>query len=144
MPSQPLAAPWVTMRAQVLWSVFSELPWGSLPLLLGSAGLGVVVLRHVLERRGEFALLLAVGWEPARLRRLVLIEHGALLAAGLALGIAAGAVAVLPAWLGSGTPVPYRSLGLTLAAVLANGWIWPWLATQLALRGRLLDALRNS
>ena len=117
---------------------------GGLGLLLGSAGLGVVVLRHVLERRGEFALLLAVGWEPARLRRLVLIEHGALLAAGLALGIAAGAVAVLPAWLGSGTPVPYRSLGLTLAAVLANGWIWTWLATQLALRGRLLDALRNS
>lgn len=117
---------------------------GGLGLLLGSAGLGVVVLRHVLERRGEFALLLAVGWEPARLRRLVLIEHGALLAAGLALGIAAGAVAVMPAWLGSGTPVPYRSLGLTLAAVLANGWLWTWLATQLALRGRLLDALRNS
>ena len=34
---------------------------GGLGLLLGSVGLGVVVLRNVLERRGELALLLAVG-----------------------------------------------------------------------------------
>ena len=34
---------------------------GALGLLLGSVGLGVVVLRNVLERRGELALL-AAGW----------------------------------------------------------------------------------
>src|ERR1039458_6865719 len=35
---------------------------GGLGLLLGSAGLGVVVLRNVLERRGELAVLLAAGF----------------------------------------------------------------------------------
>jgi len=39
--------------------------------------------------------------------------------------------------------VPYASLALTLAAVLISGALWTWLATALALRGRLLDALRN-
>jgi len=34
-------------------------------------------------------------------------------------------------------------LGLTLAAVLANGFVWTWLAARVALRGDLLAALRN-
>ena len=116
---------------------------GGLGLLLGSAGLGVVVLRNVLERRAELALLLAVGWRRSAVRRLVLAEHGGLLLAGLALGVLAAAVAVLPAVLTPGRAVPYRSLLLTLVAVLANGALWTWLATRVALRGRLLDALRN-
>src|SRR5207249_5417857 len=58
---------------------------GGLGLLLGSTGLGVVVLRNVLERRGELGLLTAVGFRRKSLRQLVLAEHGALL--GLGLGI---------------------------------------------------------
>ncbi len=116
---------------------------GGLGLLLGSVGLGVVVLRNVLERRGELALLLAVGFRAQVLQRLVLAEHGALLGLGLAIGIVAAAVAVLPALLAPGAQLPFASLGLTLGAVLANGALWTWLATRFALRGNLLDALRN-
>jgi ABC-type antimicrobial peptide transport system permease subunit len=116
---------------------------GGLGLLLGSAGLGVVVLRNVLERRGELGLLVAVGFRRRALQRLVLSEHGALLAMGLGLGIAAAAVAVLPAVLSPGTQLPYGSLALTLTAVLLNGLLWTWLATRYALRGNLLAALRN-
>ena len=116
---------------------------GGLGLLLGSAGLGVVVLRNVLERRGELGLLVAVGFRRRLLHRLVLSEHGVLLGAGLGLGIAAAAVAVLPAILSPGTQLPYGSLALTLGAVLLNGLLWTWLATNYALRGNLLAALRN-
>jgi ABC-type antimicrobial peptide transport system permease subunit len=116
---------------------------GGLGLLLGSAGLGLVVLRNVLERRGELGLLVAVGFRPRLLHRLVLSEHSALLGAGLALGLAAAVVAVLPAILSPGTQLPYGSLALTLAAVLLNGLLWTWLAASYALRGNLLAALRN-
>ena len=116
---------------------------GGLGLLLGSAGLGIVVLRNVLERRGELALLIAVGFRRRGLQRLVLGEHAALLALGLGIGLAAAAVAVLPALLSPGTHLPYGSLALTLGVVLVNGLIWTWMATRVALRGRLLDALRN-
>jgi hypothetical protein len=116
---------------------------GGLGLLLGSAGLGVVVLRNVLERRGELGLLMAVGFRRRALRRLVLSEHGALLGLGLGIGIAAAAVAVLPAIASPGTQLPYGSLALTLAAVLLNGLLCTWLATGHALRGNLLAALRN-
>ena len=70
---------------------------GGLGLLLGSAGLGVVVLRNVQERRGELALLLAVGFRRGTLQRLVLSEHGALLGLGLGVGVAAAVIGVLPA-----------------------------------------------
>ncbi len=117
---------------------------GGLGLLLGSVGLGVVVLRNVLERRGELALLLAVGFRRRALRTLVLSEHVALLLAGLGVGVAAALVAVLPNVLGGSGDLPYRSLGLTLLAILLNGAAWAWLASELALRGRLLTALRNA
>ena len=102
-----------------------------------------MVLRNVLERRGELALLVAVGFRRRALQKLVLGEHGALLGLGLALGITAAAVAVLPALLSSGRQLPYTSLALTLGAVLVNGALWTWLATGYALRGNLLAALRN-
>jgi ABC-type antimicrobial peptide transport system permease subunit len=116
---------------------------GGLGLLLGSVGLSIVVMRNVLERRNELALLLAVGFRKRALKWMVVSEHGALLVIGLAVGILAGGVAVLPALLSPGAGVPYISLTLTLAAVLTSGAVWTWLATALALRGKLLDALRN-
>lgn len=116
---------------------------GGLGLLLGSVGLGVVVLRNVLERRGELAVLLAVGFRPRALKWLVMSEHGALLMFGLGIGVLSALVAVLPAVLSPGAEVPYASLALTLVGVLLSGALWTWLATLVALRGRLLDALRN-
>jgi ABC-type antimicrobial peptide transport system permease subunit len=110
---------------------------------LGSAGLGVVVLRNVLERRGELALLVAVGFRRRTLQRLILVEHSVLLLLGLGIGVAAAAVAVLPALLSPGTHLPRLSLALTLGAVLLNAAAWTWLATRYALRGNLMEALRN-
>ncbi len=116
---------------------------GGLGLLLGSVGLGIVVLRNVLERRGELAVMLAVGFRRRTLQRLLLIENGTLLVVGLALGMIAAAVAVAPALFSASAQLPYASLALTLAAVLVNGALWTWAATRLALRGDLLAALRN-
>jgi putative ABC transport system permease protein len=65
------------------------------------------------------------------------------LAAGLALGILAAALAVLPNLLSPTAQVPYLGLALTLGGVLLSGLVWTWLASATALRGRLLDGLRN-
>jgi len=122
-------------------SIFQAL--GGLGLLLGSVGLGIVVLRNVLERRGELALLRAVGFPKRSIQWLILVEHWGLVALGLACGVAAAAVAVLPALRSPGAGVPYLFLIYTLAAVAASGLLWTWLAALVALRGPLLAALRN-
>ena len=112
---------------------------GGLGLLLGSAGLGIVVLRNVMERRRELALLQAVGFERSALRRLVLSEHCLLIAAGLLIGMSAAGVAVLP----EGGTLPLVLLAVTLAGLAAGGFGWCWLATRVALRGLLLTNLRD-
>jgi hypothetical protein len=116
---------------------------GALGLLLGSVGLGVVVLRNVLERRGELAVLLAVGFRPHALRRLVLWEHGALQALGLLLGILAALLAVLPDLLSPGAPIAFGPLAGAMALVMGSGLLWTWAAARVALRGDLLEALRE-
>jgi ABC-type antimicrobial peptide transport system permease subunit len=116
---------------------------GGLGLLLGSAGLGVVVRRNVWERRGELGLLTAVGFTRQRLEWMLLCEHAALLGIGLGLGMLAAAIAVLPAMLSPATRFPMGFLAATLAAVVINGAIWTWVATRQALQGNLLAALRN-
>jgi ABC-type antimicrobial peptide transport system permease subunit len=116
---------------------------GGLGLLLGSAGLGVVVLRNVLERRGELALLAAVGFPPRALRWLVICEHAALQGLGLLAGLAAAFLAVLPVLLSPGTQISLRSLSITLGLVFLSGLFWTWVAARLALRGELLAALRD-
>lgn len=122
-------------------SIFQSL--GGLGMILGSLGLGVVVLRNVLERRGELALLRAVGFEQSQVKRIVLIEHWQLAVMGLAIGTVAGLVSVLPALQSAQHPFPYLSLSLTLAGMLFSCLLWTYLAALFALRGPLLTALRN-
>ncbi|MBG86653.1 MAG: hypothetical protein CMO80_07110 [Verrucomicrobiales bacterium] len=116
---------------------------GGLGLLLGSAGLGVVVLRNVLERRQELAVMLALGFRRGSLRWLVVSEHAALLLLGLFSGIGAAVVAVIPAMQAPTSDLPYDVLIKTLAAVLATGVFWTWIAAAWALRDKILNALRN-
>ena len=121
-------------------SIFAAL--GGLGLLLGSVGLGVVVLRNVLERRAELALLRAVGFRAGVLRWLVFREHGFLLLLGLTVGVVGGLIATLPV-LSSPAEMPFGSLTLTLGAVLINGFIWTWVATLISLYGPLTSSLRD-
>jgi len=116
---------------------------GGLALLLGSLGLGVVVLRNVLERRGELAVMQAVGFRKGALRWLVCSEHGLLLGLGLVVGVGAALLAVWPSLTTPGAQMPWRTLGWVLAGVMVSGIIWTWLAATAALRGKLLMALRS-
>lgn len=116
---------------------------GALGLLLGCAGLGVVLLRNVLERRSELAILRATGFDAALVQRLVFAEHAAIAVAGVLAGGLAGLLAVTPALLGAGAAMPLKALATTLAGVLLAGLGVTWLATRAALRAPLLAALHD-
>ncbi len=122
-------------------SIFQVL--GGLGMLLGSAGLGIVVARNVLERRREFGLLEAVGFTPAQLRSLVFAEHRWLIVAALGIGSVSAIIAVLPGIIQKGAGFPWGSLSVLFAGMAALSVFWVWLATRLSLRGSLLTALRN-
>jgi hypothetical protein len=116
---------------------------GGLGLLLGSAGMGILVLRQVLERRGELALLRAVGYSRGDTERVVMAEHRFLLMAGLLAGTAASAFAVLPAVSRPEIHLPYGVLLAILGGTGALSIAWIRLAARVALRSPLLEALRS-
>jgi ABC-type antimicrobial peptide transport system permease subunit len=122
-------------------STFQSL--GGLGLLLGTFGLAAVQLRSVLERRGELALLRAVGFRRRLLAAMVTLENAMLLVAGLACGVLSAAVAVLPHFWSGSASIPWGSLAATLGLVLAVGLLAGLTAVRSALRSPLLAALRG-
>ena len=115
---------------------------GGLGLILGTFGLGAVLLRNVLERRRELALMRAVGYNAGHLSLMVVAENAFLLFAGLAIGAGCAVVAIAPAWLERGGGVPLFSLGGLLFVVVATGLAASLAATVAAVRSPLLGALR--
>ena len=115
---------------------------GGLGLILGTFGLGAVLLRNVLERRRELALMRAVGFNAGHLSLLVVAENAFLLVPGLAAGAGCAIVAIAPTWLERGGVVPILSLAALLIMVIVAGLTASIAATIAAVRSPLLSALR--
>lgn len=116
---------------------------GGLGLLLGTFGLATVMLRNVLERRAELALLRAVGFENRSIAALVLWENVFLLAWGLLTGTGAALLAMTPHLLSIGADVPWISVLIILAAVFAAGMLAALLAVAEAVRTPIVATLRS-
>ena len=122
-------------------SIFLAL--GGLGLILGSIGMGVVVMRNILERRNELALLGAVGFRSKSIRLLLVSEYWLLLIIGLTIGVITAGISVLPAIFSPGSEIPFLTIFLFVVAILISGGFWPLLATKLAARRNILGDLRN-
>ncbi len=116
---------------------------GGLGLLLGTVGLGIVLVRNVLERRGELAVLRAFGFRRASLAWVVLAENALNLVFGLTVGAVSALIAVTPHLIGSNALVPWISLSLTLLGVLTVGLAAGAAAVFKTLRIPLLPTLKE-
>jgi ABC-type lipoprotein release transport system permease subunit len=125
----------------VYLSAFQTL--GGLGLLLGTLGLAAVMLRNVWERRGELALLRALGFSRVALAGVVLVENMFLVAVGLLIGLLCAALVDAPHLVARATPVPWTSLLLLFGVVFVAGLLAGTVALASALRAPLLPALRS-
>lgn len=116
---------------------------GGLGLLLGTIGLGAVLLRNVLERRRELAVLRAVGYRQADFFTMVMAENVLLLVGGLFVGTSCALLAIAPMFLDRGSQLPGLSLAVLLVGVLLTGLLVSLGSTVIALRAPLLRALRG-
>jgi putative ABC transport system permease protein len=116
---------------------------GGLGLLLGTAGLGIVVARNLMERRREFGLLEAIGYSLQSVRRMAIVEHRWLMLWGLAAGTGTALIAVWPAILSRQGGFPTSELCLLLLALAATSLFWIWLATNLSLKNSTIPDLRE-
>ncbi len=119
---------------------------GGFGLLLGTLGLGIALLRGIIERRGELAALRAFGFRRRRLAWMVTAENGFLLLLGVFLGSIAGLLAVAPRLAqggGSVSDIPWMPLLSTLLAVLILGFASSLAAVWTALQAPLLPVLKE-
>jgi ABC-type lipoprotein release transport system permease subunit len=117
--------------------IFSFL--GMIGLLLGCAGLGIVLIRTMHERRFEFANLHAQGFTFAMIRRLILGEQLIIITAGLLAGI-------LPALIASGAPLGMSAvvrIGMLLGIVTVVGVGSVLVGLKVAMREKFLEVLRE-
>ncbi|MGB7158431.1 MAG: FtsX-like permease family protein, partial [Tepidisphaeraceae bacterium] len=110
---------------------------GALGLLLGTVGLTVVMLRGLIERRAELALLSAIGFSQVQRLKLVLMENGSLLLIGLLAGTACALVGVMPAAIAEARPLHLGGLAATLVVVSLSGLLILTLAIWLG--GRRIE-----
>jgi len=115
---------------------------GGLGVLLGTLGLGAVLLRNALERRRELAVLRVLGYQRLHFCAMILAENVLLLAAGLVIGTVSALLAIAPVFLQRGGRLPMESLSWLLTGVFAAGLLASLAATAAALRSPTLPALR--
>jgi len=116
---------------------------GALGLVLGTIGLASVVLRNVLERRRELALLRASGFTMRALGTTIVVEHALIVGAGLATGTMAALIATAPVIAARGGDWPWRAILMLAVAVPAAGLGSSWVATRAALKEKLVDVLKT-
>jgi len=121
-------------------SVFMLL--GALGVLLGTIGLGIVILRNILERKTEYALLQALGFSKKSILAMMVMENMFILAAGISTGAIAAIAGILPSLLSPAYQLPGLFLLAILGLIILNGCIWIYIPARMALRGNLMDAIR--
>jgi ABC-type antimicrobial peptide transport system permease subunit len=94
---------------------------GGLGVVIGTLGLGAVVARQLLERRGELSLMRALGFTATRIRLLILSEHIALLVFSITLGLATAFIAIWPQLASPGSGINLSGIFLFSALSLLLG-----------------------
>ncbi|MFO0813038.1 MAG: FtsX-like permease family protein [Gemmatales bacterium] len=116
---------------------------GGLGLLLGTAGLALVILRNVQERQSELALLQAIGFTRQQLARTILSEVVWIVLFGIAIGSIAALCVIGPLMATGSVGQLFLWLGLVLLLVPVVAMLASLAGVSLALRTPLIPALRG-
>ncbi len=102
-------------------SIFLAL--GGLGIILGSLGLGIVLLWTLEERKSELALLYMLGFDLVLIERLILFEHVLLLGLACGIGMSSAILAIFPTWTRASHTIPYFTIVLILG-ILVIAALW--------------------
>jgi ABC-type antimicrobial peptide transport system permease subunit len=118
-------------------SVFMLL--GGLGIIIGTVGLGIVLLRNISRRNSELALYAALGFRQQFVLRLILAEHAFILLSGILLGLVSSLPMILQLMLSGAGNVPWVFISVILLMVFLNGLAWIYFPAK-----KILSALNNN
>ncbi|MCX6283662.1 MAG: FtsX-like permease family protein [Bacteroidetes bacterium] len=103
---------------------------GTLGVILGTVGLGVVLISNMIGRKQELALYIALGFSRNYILKLVMAEHLMILLAGTCLGMVSALCGILPSMLSPACQAPGLLSLLPIPVFLLNGILWVWLPAK--------------
>jgi putative ABC transport system permease protein len=101
-------------------SVFTIL--GGIGMILGVAGLGLILIRNFNQRKRDFGLMLAEGFCIKSIRKIIFKEHTRILMAGVITGVVSALVATGPSIM-NGTELPWKTVVFMILLVMITGLI---------------------
>lgn len=116
--------------------------FGGLGMITGIAGLGFVLMRNYNRRKREFALMIATGFTPKKIRKSVFSEQLMILFAGVVSGVIPAIVATLPS-LRSNHEIPWIYLSVIVLAIFFTGLLAVMLSLRSIREKNLITALRK-
>ncbi|WP_421919256.1 FtsX-like permease family protein [Marinifilum sp.] len=116
---------------------------GGLGVIIGTIGLGIVLLRNVLERKKELAVLRSVGYTEGDIFKLLFGENLFLLLLGLTGGILSALIGVLPSLFTHAFQMPYLYVLLLILAIAISGLAWIYIPLKLIRKQNIIESLQN-
>jgi ABC-type antimicrobial peptide transport system permease subunit len=89
-------------------------------MILGVAGLGLILIRNFNQRKRDFGLMLAEGFSLNSIRSIIFGEHVRILLAGIFTGLVSALVATRPSIMND-TDLPWKSIGVMILLVMITG-----------------------
>ena len=122
-------------------SVFMLL--GGLGIIIGTFGLGIVLLKNLDERKHEIALYQSIGINRKFVLKLIFIENFFILLTGIGIGLLSAFAGILPSFFSPAFQVPASFLLVIILLIIVNGIAWIYFPVKSALSRNLVQALRK-
>lgn len=116
---------------------------GGLGVILGTVGMGIVLMRNMLDRKHELAVMKALGFSRTQLFQLIIMENMWLLLVGMAIGIISALIGILPSLFSPAFQVPGYFLIVLVCIVFFSGILWIMLASHWVVKRDWGNELRN-
>ncbi len=114
---------------------------GGLGVILGTIGLGIVLMRNMIERKHEIALLGALGFKKSQIFSLILTENIFLLISGIVIGVLSAFIGILPSLLSPAFHIPGSFLFILVLCVFISGLLWIYIPAKVMMKKDLIKYL---
>jgi putative ABC transport system permease protein len=122
-------------------SVFMLL--GGLGVIIGTFGLGFLLIRNLMDRQQELAIYFALGFRKNYIIRLLTVEHLLILVSGIGIGIVASLPVIFPMLLSSAAEIPFGFLAMILGLIFITGFLWIIFPVRSAMKKNIIEVLRK-
>ena len=116
---------------------------GGLGVILGTLGLGIVLMRNMIERKHEIAIFEALGFRKTQIFKIIFNENLFLLMTGIIIGFLSATIAILPSILSPAFHIPGNFLFVLVLIVFMSGLLWIYIPVRLILKKQLFENLRK-